>query len=822
MSQHRSLAYSSSWVGLLLLVGCISEVPPLEEKGTTGTDTNESGHHIGDETGSSTDDGSSSADESSESGPEDGPFVVRDDVYRIFQGPVTNIPAEQGLLINDDGPALVAKTDQLLTARRSGLNVELDGSFAIEPTPGYWGEDTFNYRAIASNGDEQSGSVRVMVSPVGLNLVDVVSGLGEGEVFNGQTNDRLGSQADVVGDINGDGFDDLVFGADLNTPSEGLGRLYVVFGGASLVTDLSAIENGTGGFVINGELEGGYLGYAMSSADVNGDGLVDILVASARYDRDGLVSPSTPGLGRVYVVFGKTDTNTVDLANVTAGVGGFAIEPRTHLDPPDRTPRVDFAGDVNGDGLDDIVLGYIGFGNNQREEGAYVVFGKTDTELVLLDEIAEDEDDRGFRIDTPAANAEAGWNVDGGGDLNGDGLDDVLIGVRAATPPYLDPPARTGEVDVVFGKRDGGAVALTSVRGGIGGRTLYGESAENDTGANLIGGADINGDGVVDIVVSAPVHNHNRGRVYVVFGSDSTEPLALGSLAEPGHGGFVIDGVGTMFLGNNIETLGDLNGDGYDDMVMSSIGPSRAFVVYGKPDDASVIVSTESPGEWGFFIDGEFIDAGVDVGSGGDVDGDGFDDMAIGATNVNGATLAGRAYIALGGDFGGVVGNARPPSVPITYEGAPDAEVIVGGTADDVLKGGGGRDVIRAGAGDDTIEVPDRAFRKLHGGTGEDTLVIGGQTFDLTSLGDFIIREFERLDLREHGATHLLLSATNIRNLSRSHNTITVLGDADDRVSVDLRASGFEEAAAAGCDHFYTNGVSALCIVNGPMVSVEL
>jgi hypothetical protein len=276
-----------------------------------------------------------------------------------------------------------------------------------------------------------------------VNLSDIASGTG-GFVINGAAaDDYSGFSVSSAGDVNGDGLDDLIVGANGADPNGTYsGASYVVFGKADGTSvNLSDIANGTGGFVINGAAIFDFSGGSVSSAgDVNGDGFDDLIVGARLADPSGTATRT----GASYVVFGKNNTNSVDLSAIASGTSnlGFVITGASAGD--NSGGSVSSAGDVNGDGFDDLIVGapYADTSGTNNAGASYVVFGGDFTGAVtqvgttgndtLLGTTANDIIFGGLGIDVITTN--------GGNDrlAGGPGADTFVISNGPGTVRILD------------------------------------------------------------------------------------------------------------------------------------------------------------------------------------------------------------------------------------------------------------------------------------------------------------------------------------------------------------------------------------------------
>ncbi|MEM7706294.1 MAG: Ig-like domain-containing protein [Pseudomonadota bacterium] len=474
-----------------------------------------------------------------------------------------------------------------------------------------------------------------------------------------------------AGDVNGDGIDDIIIGASFANPDNKFyaGQSYVLFGRNAPLSGSVELSNldGTNGFVLNGIDPYDYSGRSVSGAgDVNGDGLDDVIVGAYRADLGG-----KSFAGESYVVFGS-DTGFpagIDLDSLD-GSNGFVLNGIEAFDTSGRS--VSDSGDVNGDGIDDLIIGAENAdpGENSSAGESYVVFGRSigfssTIDLENLDGL------NGFVLNGIGIGDRSGRAVSDAGDVNGDGIADLLIGAYAADP---GDNSSAGESYVVFGRDTGfsASVDLADLNG-TNGFVMTGIDAGDRSGLAVSSAGDLNDDGFDDLIIGAdlagPDSRPLAGEGYVVFGRATgfSASIDLGSLN--GSNGFTLIGADSNDrAGHSVSGAGDVNGDGIADLI---IGASRgapdgngfageSYVVFGRRTAFPPSISLgDLNGADGFVING--VDpgdaSGVSVGGAGDVNGDGIDDLIIGASGAdpNGISGAGETYV--------VFGNAAPASL---------------------------------------------------------------------------------------------------------------------------------------------------------------
>jgi methionine-rich copper-binding protein CopC len=584
--------------------------------------------------------------------------------------------------------------------------------------------------------------------------------------YGGQPSSQLGRSVSSAGDVNGDGYEDMIVGA-AGTPAA-----YVVYGSASGagVSLTSGTIDSSLGFKITGASNTG-LGFSVSNAgDVNGDGYADVIVSAPN---------TSSNTGVSYVVYGKAVNTGLNLSSGTiAASDGFSLTGQAANSYSGWS--VSGAGDVNGDGLTDLL---VGTGNGGTGGSAYVVYGSTNnTSLSFAGGTIAPE--KGYQL----TGLSSSYTVSSAGDVNGDGLADQIVGVYGVN-------STAGAAYLVYGRSNGTGLNFANPMAASDGFRINGIS-DKYLGYAVSGAGDVNGDGLADFAVGTYTSGHEA---YVIYGSTAGSEISLNASGNiPSSRGFKIIGATTDLnsFGASLSNVGDVNGDGLDDIVVGAYrdGAERgsAYVVYGNASGTNVDISTDTIAASNGFklaINTDNSYFGEGISGAGDINGDGLADIIIGARLTN--SSAGAYYIVLGGT--NTVTNA------VNLTGTSSGEAVLGTAGNDVLIGNGGVDRFFAGKGNDTIvlqasDVTNLASNSgttralVNAGTGFDTLRLNGTNLDLTTISNIgamgleensRIESIERIDMAtDTGANTLSIAAKDVADMA-DFNSIR-LGASDD------------------------------------------
>jgi len=413
--------------------------------------------------------------------------------------------------------------------------------------------------------------------------------------------------------------------------------------------NLADLGSTVAGATFSGIADFDHAGYSVSTAgDVNSDGLADLVIGAPGVDLTG------NRRGQNYLVYGQPGgrplTGSVDLADVGGAVAGATFNGVNDNDQAGFS--VSAAGDVNGDGIDDLVVGAI-YGNNQTGQ-SYLVYGRPGGSPLSgsLDLANLGGSVPGATFHGIESGDRTGRSVSGAGDVNGDGLADLLIGASRASAGGDD----RGRSYLVYGQPANGnslsgGLNLINVGGTLPGATFNGINNWDASGWSVSGAGDINGDSLDDFLIAAPSAgpgNTGRGQTYLVYGQPAGSPLSGAfTLADVGGAvaGATFNGIENYDRsGWSVSAAGDVNGDGLDDLLIGGMYANdygQAYLVYGQDNDnplsGALDLDDLGGAVAGAIFNGIHDDdyAGQTVSGAGDVNGDGLADILIAATSAN-------------------------------------------------------------------------------------------------------------------------------------------------------------------------------------------
>ncbi len=474
-----------------------------------------------------------------------------------------------------------------------------------------------------------------------------------GEYYQGnQVDAAFGTSVSNAGDVNGDGFADIIIGAPLQAlPESEEGTASVYYGSSG------GLSNSIDWFAQSNQVNG-TLGCDVASAgDINGDGYSDVIIGANRYTEGQDLE------GAAFIWLGSGD-------GLNLGVDGNPLNAHRHLQINSTTARfgwsVSTAGDVNGDGYADVIVGAPYYTNGQGSEGgAWLYLGSSGG----LNSTAANKDEGN------QAGAHFGYSVGTAGDVNGDGRADVIVGA----PDYTGSLDQQGHAWLWYGQAT--SIGISTTRDW----DAAGEEAHDNFGASVFTAGDVNGDGYSDVIIGAPGANSGSGSAYVYCGT-SDNPGEIPGWTKASN-------QANALFGTSVGTAGDVNGDGYADVIVGAprwdAGEENEGAAWVYLGNATGLTSAPHFYRQSDRAGAEF---GKAVGTAGDVNGDGYSDVIIGAPYWSNPETNEGAVFVYPGSSTGLDQNAPP----LWSKASDRAEAEFGtsvGTAGDV-NGDGYNDII--------------------------------------------------------------------------------------------------------------------------------
>jgi hypothetical protein len=595
-----------------------------------------------------------------------------------------------------------------------------------------------------------------------------------------------------LGDVNNDGFDDFAMSGTI-----GLGPLEnshtVIYGSASYtaqVMTVSQIPVNRRTLLTPPEDSPGRLTNGIAGAgDFNSDGIPDVMAAT-----QGVTgSPARNNPPSVSLYFNNTPgVRSVEGQQVLSGPS--LSWGREYFDGLGQRNSTASAGDLNGDGRDDLVLGASGVdpitapGNYGGQ--VYAVYG-TPSAVDINVSTGRIAAGAGFKISSSASNNQLGRNVSGVGDLNGDGFADFAM------------RNTTGGTFFVFGGATGANFnegTMTTTQGfklsGLSGMPDFvmvnGLQQWLEYKSTAYAG-DFNGDGFADAAISDPT----AGKLYIVTGRSSSSNLtATGFNASHGY---VINGLASERFAHEVSYAGDINADGLGDLIVSAEeadgGKGNVYVIFGRGGPEEIQLSDIRAGQGGFVMSNSATGVtalGFNVSNAGDVNGDGLEDLIVGTKTINqnhdpylilnhqafsgsrvtqmGTALADRLTDnSISGSLIGGLGNDEltANAASVLYGGSGNDTFVIGDSMATALKslfGNGGNNDrlarIDGGAGRDTI--------RLASGVDLDLTLVANQSAGLLG-GGSRIDDVEIIDLGAQGQNLFKLTLLDVIDMSSSN-----------------------------------------------------
>ena len=470
-------------------------------------------------------------------------------------------------------------------------------------------------------------------------------------IYSGSQSDSFGYKTSFIGDINADGIIDLLVtaptaGSSPTRTSNGI--VYILYGPKNGFLNINITTlTSSQGFRIIGASTLDQLGLSVAAEDIDDDGIKDLII-TAPYASPTM---STSQVGVVYVIYGRTiGFSDIDLTQFNAAMGFriWGAEQMEHIQS-----SISGAGDINGDGINDLIIGkpYENNLNGLPANGTvYVLYGSKKRYQDM--HFSDWNKSIGFRVTSSSSGVYFGFSVSSAGDVNADGYDDFLIGA----PSYT---ASAGSAYIIFGRKNSFEEDIDlQVLASSQGIRITTNTTLDLFGYSVSSAGDMNNDGVNDVLVGSPTSNPlsrtSAGSVHVVFGMKEMSSNIDVSSLNTKQGFQILGSAAGDLVGAATKNGGDMTGDGIDDIIIGAYNAGNTkgtvYVIYGRNDEVRDIDLSTLNYTQGIAILGAYDGSqlGVSIDGSTDVNGDGINDMLIGAPSTASVSMTGVAYIIFG------------------------------------------------------------------------------------------------------------------------------------------------------------------------------
>ncbi|MBO9200789.1 MULTISPECIES: FG-GAP-like repeat-containing protein [Niastella] len=437
--------------------------------------------------------------------------------------------------------------------------------------------------------------------------IDPISTTPAAMLERNQASANFGYSVAGAGDVNGDGYSDVIVGAYMYDNGEAdEGAAFIYHGSAAGLSTTAAA-------MLERNQASANFGYSVAGAgDVNGDGYSDVIVGAYMYDN------GQADEGAAFIYHGSAagiSTTAAAMVESNQASANFGYS-------------VAGAGDVNGDGYSDVIVGASMYDNGEVDEGAAFIYHGAAAGISTT---------AAATVESNQASANSGSSVSGAGDVNGDGYSDVIVGA----PFFSDGEGNEGAAFIYHGSAAG--ISTTAAA------TVESNQFLAFLGISVAGAGDVNGDGYSDVIAGAYLYDHgesNEGAAFIYLGSAAGINTTAAALVESNQA--------SASFGFSVAAAGDVNGDGYSDVIVGAYtydngisNEGAAFIYHGSAAGISTTAAT--------MVESNQASAylGSAVASAGDVNGDGYSDVIVGAYLYdNGESNEGAAFIYYGNSSG--------------------------------------------------------------------------------------------------------------------------------------------------------------------------